>query len=104
MDEFYQNYKSAWRPLIRENETSAAGVPSGAVKSKKDAEKAEKRTNDDEVARQNNILNKLAEISADIHALNRLVSDQSQKTDDLLSSLEGKEAAGKKPAFWLLKK
>jgi len=104
MDEFYQNYKSAWRPLIRENETSAASMPSDAVKYKKDAENTVKRANDGEVARLNDILNKLAEISADIHALNRLVLEQSQKTDNLLSCLEEKEAAGKKPAFWLLKK
>lgn len=104
MDEFYENYKSIWRPLIRENETSAAGMPSGAVKFKKDVENAGKHANDGEAAKQNDILNKLAEISADIHTLNRSVLDQSQKTDNLLSCLAEKEAAGKKPAFWLLKK
>ena len=67
MDEFYENYKSTWRPLIRENEISAAGMPSGAVKLKKDAENAGKHANDGEAAKQNDILNKLSEISADIH-------------------------------------
>lgn len=104
MDEFYENYKSAWTPLIRENEMNTAGMPHGAVKLKKDAGNAGKHTNAGEVAKQNDILNKLAEISADIHALNRSVLDQSQKTDNLLSCLAEKEAAGKKPAFWLLKK
>ncbi|MET0017429.1 hypothetical protein [Oscillibacter sp.] len=104
MDEFYQNYKSAWRPLVRENETSAVGMPPDAAKLKKDAENTGKHANSSEVAKQTEILNKLAEISADIHALNDLVLEQSQKTDNLLSCLEEKEAAGKKPAFWQLKK
>lgn len=104
MDEFYQNYKSTWRPLTRENETSATSMPPDAEKLKKDAENAGKHANNGETAKQNEILNKLAEISEDILALNRLILAQSQKTDNLLSCLEEKETAGKKPAFWLIKK
>lgn len=104
MDEFYQNYKSAWRPLIRENKTGAVTTPFDTEKYKKDAENTGKSVNNSEIAKQNDILDKLAEISADINTLNHLVLDQSKKTDNLLSCLEEKEAAGKKPAFWLLKK
>ena len=106
MEEFYKNsnYRSAWRPLTRENDLSIISTSSGVETLKKNNESVGTPTEVNKTPEQNEILKKLAEISADINTLNHIVLDQSEKINNLLSLFEGKEAAGKKNVFGLQRK
>ena len=106
MEEFYKNsnYRSAWRPLTRENNVSIISTSSGVETLKKNDESVETPTEVSKTPEQNEILEQLAEISADINTLNQIVLDQSEKISKLLSLFEEKEAAGKKNVFGLQRK
>lgn len=101
MDEFYQNYKGTWRPLTRENEGNATNTSSDDKTAKKTTNNVELPVEVENVLKQVDILNKLTEISADISTLNRIIVEQQEKIDQLLSLLEQKDAAGKKSIFGL---
>lgn len=102
MDEFYQNYRSAWRPLTRDTVLNATSTSSYDETSKKNKENGE--TPIEKILEQTDILNKLVKISTDIDTLNQMILDQSEKIDNLLSLLEKIDAAGKKTVFGLPRK
>ena len=77
MDEFCKssNYKSNWRPLLKEEDLSVVSPPN-IEKTKKGCESIEKSVERNETCEENDILKKLAKISTDIDTLNLMLSDQ----------------------------
>ena len=108
MEEAYQlsNYRSAWRPLNKENDLSKSSSCkySGVETLKKNGEKLEKPDVENKMSEQNDILKKLTEISADINTLNHMLSDRMETLDNLCSLMEEKESSGKKNVFGLQRK
>lgn len=108
MEEAYQlsNFRSAWRPLNRENDLSKISTCtySGVETLKKNGESLEITAGENRTSEQSDILKKLTEISADINTLNHMLSDRMEKMDNLFSLLEEKEATGKKNVFGLQRK
>ena len=93
------DYRSAWRPLKRENDLSAVNSPSDAGTSVKDTKIVDTFTNVNEMTLHNDVLQKVSEISADLDRLDRRLQEQDEKISNLLSLLEGKEGTGKKSVF-----
>lgn len=92
MDEFCKssNYKSNWRPLLKEEDLSVVSPPN-IEKTKKGCESIEKSVERNETCEENDILKKLAKISTDIDTLNLMLSEQKKTIDDLFTLLEKKE-------------
>ena len=102
MEEFYKNsnYRSAWRPLTRENDLSIISTSSGIETLKKNNESVETPTEVNKTPEQNEILKKLAEISADINTLNHIVSGSERKNKPICSAfLREKKLQAKKTSL-----
>lgn len=97
MDDFCKNsdYKSNWRPLMKEEDPSVIS-PSNVEKAKKQCESIEKSVEKNETCEENDILKKLAQMSADINTLNHMLSEQKQTIDRLFTLLEKKETIAPK--------
>lgn len=85
------DYRSAWRPLSRENDLSIIGPPS--------SESIETLTKINETA---DALNKISEI--DGSGLDSSLQDQNEKMRNLLSLLKDRETAGERTCFRLPEK
>ncbi|MEA4965544.1 MAG: hypothetical protein VB055_06965 [Oscillospiraceae bacterium] len=95
------NYRSAWRPLSRENDLSTVSTSPGVETLKKSNESDSTPAARSDTSGQKEILDQLAETRSDIAALNQMLSEQSEKLDRLLGLLEEIGAGGKKKSFGL---
>ena len=104
MDEFCKNsnYKSNWRPLMKEEAPSAVDPPN-VEKVKKECESIEKSVEKNETCEEIDILKKLAQMSADINTLNHMLSEQKEAMDRLFALLEEKETITPKKVLNLQK-
>ena len=93
------HYKSGWRHLSKEENLDTLNTYLNVEASKKNAETPPKPAEGNEPSVQDDILKKLAKISADIDALHQTVQSQGEKIDNLFGLLEKKEAEGKKSVF-----
>lgn len=89
MDDFCKSsdYKSNWRPLMKEEDPIVVSPPN-VERTKKECESIEKSVERNETCEENDILKKLAKISTDINTLNLMLSDQKKTIDDLFAVLE----------------
>lgn len=103
MEEIHRNsnYKSTWRPLIKEDDPSVISPSSGVETIIKNIEDSGKIAGRNEMPGQRDILKELAGISSGIDALNHMVIDQNEKIRNLLSLMDRKETEVKKSAFKL---
>lgn len=110
MEEFNHtsNYKSVWKPLLREDDLSLTDTVSDIDKSKTKADKnagnietpAEAKT----TSKQKDVYDKITELCSDIELLHRMILEQGEKTDSLMNFLIEKDTGNKKNVFGLLRK
>lgn len=93
MDDFCKssNYRSTWRPLIKEEDSGIVNSPPNVEKVKKECESIEKTVEKNETCEESDILKKLTQMSSDINTLNDMLSEQKQTIDRLFTLLEEKE-------------
>ena len=105
MDEFCKNsnYKSNWRPLLKEEDPSTVNPPPNVEKVEKECEYIEKSVEKNETCEESDILKKLTQMSADINTLNDMLSEQKQTIDRLFTLLEKKETITPKKVLNLQK-
>ena len=93
MDDFCKssNYRSTWRPLMKEEDSGIVNSPPNVEKVKKECESIEKTVEKNETCEESDILKKLTQMSSDINTLNDMLSEQRKTMDRLFTLLEEKE-------------
>jgi predicted RNase H-like nuclease (RuvC/YqgF family) len=105
MDDFCKssNYRSTWRPLMKEEDSGIVNSPPNVEKVKKECESIEKTVEKNETCEESDILKKLTQMSSDINTLNDMLSEQKQTMDRLFTLLEEKETITPKKVLNLQK-
>jgi predicted RNase H-like nuclease (RuvC/YqgF family) len=105
MDDFCKssNYRSTWRPLMKEEDSGIVNSPPNVEKVKKECESIEKTVEKNETCEESDILKKLTQMSSDINTLNDMLSEQRKTMDRLFTLLEEKETITPKKVLNLQK-